>query len=175
MIVAGSINIDIVATADRRPRPGETVRGSGLRFSPGGKGANQSVAAALAGAEVLLLANVGDDRFGPELTSFLDGAGIDTAAVQAVAGVPTGVAVIVVDAQGENSIVVVGGANERLEPIDVDRVPFLRGDVAVAQLEIPTRTVVATLARARARGATTSSTQPRRRPSAASSMSSSTC
>ena len=129
--------------------------GSDLRFFPGGKGANQAVAAARAGAAAVMLGNVGDDRFAADLIGFLDEMHVDTAAVRAVSGASTGVALIIVDADADNSIVVVPGANARLEPADAERVTFERDDVAVAQLEIPLDTVAATLAHARAAGATT--------------------
>jgi len=155
VIVTGSINMDIVVSTARHPRPGETVGGSELHFFPGGKGANQSVAAARAGADTAFVGAVGDDRFGPELTSFLARAGVDGTAVRVVPGVSTGVALIVVDAHGENSIVVVAGANDRLEPADAERVELDRGDVAVTQFEVPLPATLAALELARARGATT--------------------
>ena len=155
VIVTGSINMDIVVSTARFPQPGETVAGSELQFFPGGKGANQSVAAARVGAETVFIGAVGDDRFAAELRSFLAGSGVDASSVRAIAGVPTGVALIVVDAEGENSIVVVAGANGRVEAADAERAVINRGDVAVAQLEVPMATTVAALAHARAHGATT--------------------
>ncbi|MGO9872544.1 MAG: ribokinase [Acidimicrobiia bacterium] len=155
VIVIGSINMDIVASAARHPKLGETVQGSSLQFIPGGKGANQAVAAARAGAETALIGSVGDDRFAGQLTSFLDGAGVSISAVRVVAGAPTGAALIIVDANGENSIVVVSGANGHLDAADVDSVRVERDDIVVAQLEVPTSTVVAAFERARAQGATT--------------------
>lgn len=155
VIVIGSINMDIVVTAVRHPKLGETVHGSTLQFIPGGKGANQAVAAARAGAETVLIASVGEDRFGGQLTSFVREAGVDTSAVRVADGASTGAALIIVDAQGQNSIVVVSGANSRLEPADLDAVQVERGDVVVAQLEVPVTAVGAAFERARARGATT--------------------
>jgi ribokinase len=155
VIVTGSINMDIVVSTPRLPQPGETVSGSELGFFPGGKGANQSVAAARVGAETVFVGGVGDDRFAPELTSFLAGSGVDTSGVRVIPGGSTGVALITVDARGENSIVVVPGANGRLEPADAERARIDRGDVAVAQFEVPMATTAAALAHARAHGATT--------------------
>jgi len=155
VIVTGSINMDIVVTSARLPLPGETVAGSELRFFPGGKGANQSVAAARAGAETVFIGAVGDDAFATELLSFLAESGVDASSVRSVAGVSTGVALIVVDARGENSIVVVPGANGRLTAGDSEHAAIARGDVAVVQFEIATTTTTAALAHARARGATT--------------------
>jgi len=155
VIVIGSINMDIVASGARLPRLGETVHGSTLQFIPGGKGANQAVAAARAGAETVLIACVGDDRFGSEVTRFVEDTGVNISAVRVGAGAPTGVALIIVDAQGENSIVVVPGANGRLAPSDVEAVPINRGDVVVAQLEVPATTVAVAFERARACAATT--------------------
>jgi ribokinase len=156
VIVIGSINMDVVASAARLPYAGETVLGSDLRFYPGGKGANQAVAAARAGVDATLLGNVGDDPFAGDLTRFLTNAGVDTAAIRRIDGVASGIALIVVDGHGENAIVVVPGANGRLVPADVvERVMIERGDVVVAQLEIPVEVASVALARARARGATT--------------------
>jgi len=155
VIVIGSINMDIVASAARHPKLGETVHGSSLRFVPGGKGANQAVAAARAGAETVLIGSVGDDRFAGQLTSFLEGAGVRISAVRVVPGATTGAALIIVDGQGENSIVVVSGANANLDPADVDSVRVERDDIVVAQLEVPASTVAAAFERARAHGATT--------------------
>ena len=156
VIVIGSINMDIVATAARHPHVGETVFGSELGFYAGGKGANQAVAAARAGAATMLLANVGDDPFAADLTAFLTDAGVDASAVHVVEGASSGVALIIVDAKGENSIVVVPGANGLLTPADAGaRVTIDHGDVVVAQLEIPAGVVTTMFAEARARGATT--------------------
>src|SRR5262245_41515374 len=109
VIVAGSINMDIVAQVERHPVPGETVPGTTLAYFPGGKGANQAVAAARAGANVLMLGAVGDDAFGSDLVRFLEGNGIETGNVVGRTDVPTGTALIIVDVAGENSIVVIPG------------------------------------------------------------------
>jgi ribokinase len=155
VIVAGSINMDVVATAVRHPRPGETVAGRSLAFHAGGKGANQAVAAARAGAETVMIGRLGSDAFGEELHRFLSENAIDTSGVQRVENVTSGTAVIVVDDGGENTIVVVAGANRLLAPVDVGGIPAAKGDVLISQFETPLETVQAFLSRGRAAGATT--------------------
>jgi ribokinase len=152
--VVGSINQDIVAGAERHPRPGETVRGTTLRIHPGGKGANQAVAAARAGAAASLIGCVGDDVAGKELLVCFRDAGVDCGAVSVVTDAPTGTGLITV-AGGENTIVVIAGANDLLTPAMVARFDCEAGDVCVAQLETPVETTVAVFQRARAAGATT--------------------
>lgn len=153
VVVAGSINMDLVAVADALPRPGETALGRSFARHPGGKGANQAVASAKMGASTRLLAKVGADPFGVELRDFLHGQGVDTTGVTA-ATVATGTALILVDGAGENCIVVVPGANERLEPSDVAELPLSAQDVALTQFEIPPATVERFLLNAQQRGAT---------------------
>lgn len=142
LLVVGSANADLVIGVERRPGPGETVLGSDLAVHPGGKGANQAVAAARLGARTALLARVGDDGHGLLLMDSLADAGVDTAEV-VVGGAPTGVALITVDPSGDNSIVVSPGANGRLTPEDIrDTGALLRSArVVSAQLEIPLETV----------------------------------
>ncbi|MGV9989871.1 ribokinase [Streptomyces sp. NPDC003374] len=142
LLVVGSANADLVVGVERRPGAGETVLGSDLAVHPGGKGANQAVAAARLGARTALLARVGDDAHGRLLLDSLRAAGVDTAGV-AVGGAPTGVALITVDPSGDNSIVVSPGANARLTPHDVRAAAgLLRASrVVSAQLEIPLETV----------------------------------
>ncbi len=154
VFVAGSINVDLVCRSERHPRPGETVQGRAFATHPGGKGANQAVAAARLGAETWMVGRVGDDGFGQEQRDFLAGQDIHVEHVVHTPGVATGVALIVVADDGENSIVVVSGANGRVGSADV-AVDFAAGDVVVCQFEIPLPTVAATLARARAAGAVT--------------------
>src|SRR5882672_9267172 len=110
VVVVGSINADLVVRVDRRPAAGETVMGGELAVHPGGKGANQAVAAARLGARVLMIGAVGHDGYGELLLDSLGATGVDAAGVGRV-DVPTGVALIVVDRAGENSIVVAPGAN----------------------------------------------------------------
>jgi ribokinase len=153
--VAGSINMDLIATAPRHPAVGETVLGHDLARLPGGKGANQAVAAARSGAPTRLVGAVGDDAFGSELRTYLNGQGIATGTVVTKADKPTGTALIVV-ADADNTIVVVPGANAALG--DADAPPasaFAAGDVVVAQLETPQATTIKVFAAAHARGATT--------------------
>ena len=152
--VVGSINQDIVVEAARHPRPGETVVATTLRTHPGGKGANQAVAAVRAGAAATLMGCVGDDAAGRELLSVIQAAGVDCSAVRVITGVPTGTGFITL-AAGENTIVVVSGANALVTPELSARVEFVPGDVCVAQLETPVETTADAFRRARAVGATT--------------------
>ena len=142
LLVVGSANADLVIGVERRPGAGETVLGSDLAVHPGGKGANQAVAAARLGARTALLARVGDDGHGRLLLDSMRDAGVDTAGVL-VGGAPTGVALITVDPSGDNSIVVSPGANGRLTPDDVRAASALlaASRVVSAQLEIPLETV----------------------------------
>ncbi|SHI22579.1 ribokinase [Streptomyces sp. 3214.6] len=147
LLVVGSANADLVIGVERRPGAGETVLGSDLAVHPGGKGANQAVAAARLGARTALLARVGDDANGRLLLDSQRAAGVDTVGVL-VGGAPTGVALITVDPSGDNSIVVSPGANGRLTPDDVRAAGclFQTSRVVSAQLEIPLETVVAVAA-----------------------------
>jgi ribokinase len=142
LLVVGSANADLVVGVERRPAAGETVLGSDLAVHPGGKGANQAVAAARLGARTALLARVGDDAYGRLLLDTQRAAGVDTVGVL-VGGAPTGVALITVDPSGDNSIVVAPGANARLAPGDVRAAACLlqASRVVSAQLEIPLETV----------------------------------
>lgn len=143
LLVVGSANADLVIDVERRPGAGETVLGGDLAVHPGGKGANQAVAAARLGARTALLARVGDDAHGRLLLDSQRAAGVDPAGVL-VGGAPTGVALITVDPSGDNSIVVSPGANGRLTPADVRAAGSLlqASRVVSAQLEIPLETVV---------------------------------
>ncbi|GHF96918.1 ribokinase [Streptomyces thermodiastaticus] len=143
LLVVGSANADLVIGVERRPAAGETVLGSDLAVHPGGKGANQAVAAARLGARTALLARVGDDAHGRLLLDSQRAAGVDTTGVL-TGGAPTGVALITVDPSGDNSIVVSPGANARLTPEDVRAAAGLlaRSRVVSAQLEVPLETVV---------------------------------
>ncbi|MEU8978508.1 ribokinase [Streptomyces sp. NPDC048309] len=143
LLVVGSANADLVIRVERRPAAGETVLGSDLAVHPGGKGANQAVAAGRLGARTALLARVGDDGHGRLLLDSQRAAGVDTVGVL-VGGAPTGIALITVDPSGDNSIVVSPGANGRLTPEDVRAAGslFHASRVVSAQLEIPLDTVV---------------------------------
>ena len=152
--VAGSINMDVVATADRHPKVGETVAGQQVLYFPGGKGANQAVAAARLGARTTLIGRLGKDSFGAELKAFLGGQGIDLGYLQETAQAHTGTAIITV-AAADNTIVVIPGSNALVSADDVSVVPLVKGDVAVSQFEIPLPTIAAFFRRARAAEATT--------------------
>ncbi|MCA1526344.1 ribokinase [Bradyrhizobium yuanmingense] len=154
VFVAGSINMDVVATADRHPRIGETVAGRQVLYFPGGKGANQAVAASRLGARTTLIGRLGRDSLGAELKAFLGDQGIDLGYVVETAEAHTGTAIITV-AEADNTIVVVPGANGLVGADDVSVVPLLNGDVAVSQFEIPLPTIAAFFHRARAAGAVT--------------------
>jgi len=153
--VAGSINMDLVARAARHPRPGETVAGTHVATYPGGKGANQAIAATRMGANTALLGKLGTDAFGNQLRDFLCGQGVNLGYLRQTAAAATGVALIVVAESGENSIVVVPGANALLEPDDLANVPIAAGDVVLSQFEIPLATIQQLFTRARAVGAMT--------------------
>jgi ribokinase len=154
VLVLGSLNVDLVTRVERHPRPGETVLGEGLRRLAGGKGANQAVAAAAAGASVAMAGCVGDDDGGRAYLERLRRKGVDISAVRVVDGTPTGHAVVQVSADGENSIVVVPGANDALDEREVAAVDALGpGDVLVLQLEVPYAVVCTAARRAAGRGA----------------------
>jgi ribokinase len=147
--VVGSVNLDLVATTAELPKPGETVLGRDFTTVPGGKGANQAIAAAYAGAEVTFVAAVGDDGFGTQLRENLDRAGLDLGRLRTEPG-PSGVALIAVDGAGENIIVVAPGANSLLtELTDADKAAIAGSDALLLQLEIPLDTVVAAARTAR--------------------------
>jgi ribokinase len=154
IVVVGSANIDLTTFTDAFPQPGETIFGREFHLGFGGKGANQAVAAKLCGAEVSMIARVGDDLFGPATIQNFASYKIDTSRVLITPGVSSGVAPIFVDSAGQNRILVVKGANDRLLPSDVDAAAdTLRGaHFIVLQLEIPLETVYHTLRYARAHG-----------------------
>lgn len=142
VVVVGSINMDLVARTQRIPVQGETVSGDDFQVHPGGKGANQAVAAARLGYPVRMIGRLGDDAFGAQLRSHLDSAGVDSRAIAQSQG-SSGVAVIVVSASGENVIVVIPGANALLTPRDLDaNIETLRSaGIVLAQLEVPMETI----------------------------------
>jgi ribokinase len=154
VVIAGSINMDVVATAEGLPRVGETVAGQAVYYFPGGKGANQALSAARLGAQVALIGRLGKDTFGDELKAFLTAQGIDLSLVRQTAGTHSGTALITL-ANGNNTIVAVPGANALVDAADVEVPPLAKGDIAVSQFEIPLRAIHAFFARARASGATT--------------------
>lgn len=136
--VIGSVNLDIVAKVARLPAAGETVTGAELYRYPGGKGANQALAAKRLGADVTLIARVGDDAAADEALTLLRDGGVELSQCVALPGVPTGTALIAVAPSGENQIVVAPGANRHLAPDDID-VPA--SDALICQLEVPVDTV----------------------------------
>jgi ribokinase len=145
LTVIGSINLDLVATAPRLPVAGETVTGATLARHPGGKGANQALAAARLGAEVALIGRVGDDAMAEEALVLLRAAGVDLSGLAIDPAAPTGVALIAVDPSGENQIVVAAGANHGVTP---EQLPARVEGPLIVQLELPIPAVEAAVGRA---------------------------
>jgi len=139
IVVVGSVNLDIVATVDKLPVAGETVSGAELNRFPGGKGANQALAASRLGADVSLVARVGDDANANEALALLSSGAVDLSACNRDTTVPTGVALIAVSADGENQIVVAPGANRFLQP---EMLNLPSADALVCQLEVPVETLL---------------------------------
>ncbi|MDZ3992842.1 ribokinase [Pseudomonas sp. Teo4] len=154
VVVVGSLNMDLVARAERLPRPGETLAGESFFTVPGGKGANQAVAVARLGGSVAMVGNVGDDAYGQQLRQALEVEGIDCQAVKVCDGVSSGVALITVDAASQNCIVIIPGGNGLLTPQAVQQFDALlqAAEVIICQLEVPADTVAWTLARGRELG-----------------------
>src|ERR1039457_2527607 len=142
IVVVGSINMDLVASAEHIPSIGETIQGTGFQFQFGGKGANQAVAVAKLGYPVRMIGKVGDDPFGAQLRGQLEKSGVDTSGV-AVSSESSGIALIVVSDRGENSIVVIPGANATLTPefLEQKRDIISSAGLVLTQLEIPLETV----------------------------------
>jgi ribokinase len=149
--VVGSANVDLTTFSDRFPKPGETIFGQKFDLGFGGKGANQAVAARLCGADVFMVARVGNDLFGPATIKNFEKLGIDASHVCQVEGVSSGVAPIFVDPSGQNRIIVVKGANDALQPADVEAAAatLKSADCIVLQFEIPLETVYYTIRFAR--------------------------
>jgi ribokinase len=150
--VVGSINLDLIATVERLPAPGETVAGGDFSTAPGGKGANQALAARRAGAQVRMIGAVGKDTFAVEALSLLEEGGVDLSHVGKMHA-PTGTALILVDPKGENVIAVVPGANASVLPGDLAAANLKKGEYLLLQQEIPLPTVAAALTHAREAGA----------------------
>jgi ribokinase len=144
IVVVGSINMDLVVKTTQSPVPGETIIGQQFAMVPGGKGANQAVAAARLGADVRMVACVGDDMMGTQMLEQLRGEGIDTTYVRVIPQASTGVALIQILEDGDNSIIVVPGANMELTPEQVEAASacFEEADILLVQLEIPLASVV---------------------------------
>ena len=149
IVVIGSINMDLVLRVPRMPLPGETLTGGAFRTIPGGKGANQAVACArlsgkvaAGGQQVAMVGCVGDDAFGATLRAALVGDGIIDSHITTLPGVASGIASILVDDNGQNSIVIAGGANDLLSPAHIDAAKELieQADIVVLQLETPMAT-----------------------------------
>ncbi len=147
IVVVGSANTDLQFMSNVVPRGGETVFGTGFDMGFGGKGANQAVAAALCGAEVEMVAAVGDDLLGAETVKNFNSLGVGTSRIRAIPGAPTGAALILVAADGENRIIVAKGANELLTPADVDAAApqLAAADMVLLQFEVPLETVYHTI------------------------------
>src|SRR5262245_43530562 len=140
IVVVGSSNTDMTVRLPRLPAPGQTVLGSGFATTPGGKGANQAVAARRAGGEVVFITAVGSDDLGKDALEGYRNEGIDVAHAHVSSGVPSGVALIFVADDGENMIGVASGANQTLDARQIERLPdsiFRAGDVLLTGLEIP--------------------------------------
>jgi len=154
VVVVGSLNMDLVIRAPRLPRAGETLAGESFATVPGGKGANQAVAAARLGASVAMIGCVGHDAYGEQLRAALLAERIDCQALTVMADVSTGVASIVVDDSSQNAIVIVAGGNGQLTSEVVARFDALlaAAEVVICQLEVPVPTVAHTLKRARELG-----------------------
>ncbi|HEX4750971.1 MAG TPA: ribokinase [Bryobacteraceae bacterium] len=154
IVVIGSLNVDLTTFIDRMPEPCETIFGREFRLGFGGKGGNQAAAARLCGADVAMVARVGDDLFGPATVADLNAFGIDSSHVFTTPNVSTGVAPIFIDEAGQNRILVVKGANDLLTPGDVDHARSLieAADVVILQLEVPLDTVYHALDVARSAG-----------------------
>ncbi|SCL29360.1 ribokinase [Micromonospora nigra] len=152
VVVVGSANMDLVATAGALPRPGETLLGTDFVTVPGGKGANQAIAAARAGASSAFLGAIGSDAFGVTLRARITAAGVDTEQMRVAYGA-SGVALVMVNAAGENAILVTPGANATFTELTAAELTAVReADVLVAQLEIPVETVTAAAVAARSAG-----------------------
>ena len=151
ILVVGSLNADLVVRAPRFPQPGETISGEDLQIIPGGKGANQAVAAARHGAQVSILGRVGNDSFGDFLLDNLKANSVDFSYIQRDEA-STGTAIIVVDSNGQNSIVLSAGANGKVSPADVNNGSFADHKLLLLQLEIPTPTVLSAARSARENG-----------------------
>ena len=149
IVVVGSANVDLTTFTDQFPCPGETIFARDFNLGFGGKGANQAVAARLCGADVTMIARVGDDLFGGATVQNFKSYGIDTTYVRITLGISTGVAPIFVDSSGQNRILVVKGANDLLKPADIDPEVIRQADMVILQLEIPLETVYHTLRLAR--------------------------
>lgn len=154
ILVIGSSNTDMVVKSTRFPAPGETILGGEFFMFPGGKGANQAVAAARLDGEVSFITRVGDDVFGKQALEGFEGEGIDISYAYVDQDYPSGVALITINDEGENQIVVASGANAHIIPEDIDRAQstFTQSDIILVQLEIPLTTVAHIISKAKING-----------------------
>ncbi|HET9912398.1 MAG TPA: ribokinase [Anaerolineales bacterium] len=152
ILVVGSMNADLVIRAPRFPQPGETISGEDLQIIPGGKGANQAIAAARQGASVAMVGRVGNDNFGLELINNLKRNNVDASHVQVDSETATGTAIIIVDTNGQNSIILSPGGNGKMSPADLDNVSFSDHRLLLLQLEIPSEAVFSAAQRAKEGG-----------------------
>lgn len=157
IVVVGSINMDLVVNVAAMPKPGETVSSNSFAQQPGGKGANQAVTCAKLGAQTTMIGRLGKDIFGDALYQHMSAVGVDMGCIISTETAPTGVALITVDATGENSIVLVPGANAEVSEGDIlrNRSIIESANVLLAQFEIPLLTVESAFELARSKGVTT--------------------
>ncbi len=155
ILVLGSINMDIVAHTAHHPRPGETVPGHDLNYFPGGKGSNQAVAASRLYDDVHLVGKLGKDAFGQTMHNFLQEQNLNLQNLMFSEDKPTGIALIIVDAESENTIVVVSGSNAEIIPAELADIALDAGDIVVSQLEVPQPAIYEMFKKARASGAFT--------------------
>lgn len=155
IIVLGSINMDVVVTAPRHPVPGETLFGDDVSFHACGKGSNQAVAAGRLGGTVQLIGKLGRDTFGDDMQRFLEDENLDLTYLQRDDDAPTGTALITVSEAGENTIVVISGANSKNTVEDVDPVAIEAGDIVLSQFEVPQPAIKVLFEKAKSAGALT--------------------
>jgi ribokinase len=155
VLVFGSLNMDLVTRTPRLPQPGETIAGHSFVTVPGGKGGNQAVAVAKLGVPVQMNGRVGGDEFGKMLIESLRSAGVDCAGIRIDGTCSSGVAAIAIDDTGENNIIIIPGANGRVDGSDVEKIPFFGRKVLLLQLEIPMAIVLAAAQTAHSAGVTT--------------------
>jgi ribokinase len=155
IIVLASINMDVVVMTPRHPRLGETLFGSDVKFIPGGKGSNQAVAASRLADGVALVGKLGQDAFGTALHDFLKGENLDLKFLSFSDTAPSGTALIAVDENSENTIIVVSGSNFEISPRDIEQVTLESGDIVVAPFEVPQESILALFQRAKEVGAST--------------------
>lgn len=155
IIVLASINMDVVVTVEKHPQLGETIFGDELHFIPGGKGSNQAVAANRLGEDVQLIGRLGNDGFGQTLRTFLSDENLDLTYLKTIDNAPTGTALITVNSDSENTVIVVSGANQMIQPDEVADIPITSDAVIVAPFEVPQPAIKALFQRARSVGART--------------------